>query len=322
MRRHAGAAELARYHEGVLGGRKAARVGAHLSGCAQCAGVSSDVAVVSSLLASVPALPMPDLLAERVQLAIAGEAAARAAGTQADLGRSEQGAARDLTPPLIPGRPELPQRSPHARRVRVPAFSSSLVLRGLAGAAAVAIVAGGGYLLATSGGTSAPSTASFPAAVPSAHGAPAAHSAIGTEASGAVRVVPVHYGSSGNYRTTVALASDVNYLPATFASQVRRQVGSSAAAYASAAVPTANEKVATSARVGGISVAALAGCLTRIAPGQLVLLADIARYNGSPAIIIVAKPANPAGIFNVTVAGLTCSASGADVITEVKVPVS
>jgi hypothetical protein len=64
----------------------------------------------------------------------------------------------------------------------------------------------------------------------------------------------------------------------------------------------------------------LAGCLANIASGRQVLLADVARYLGKPATIIVLKPVS--GAFDVIVVGLACTATKADVITRLSVPKS
>jgi hypothetical protein len=57
----------------------------------------------------------------------------------------------------------------------------------------------------------------------------------------------------------------------------------------------------------------LAGCIDLIAPGRVVLLVDLARYNNEPATIIViaALGANPAEAWAV---GSACSGSAEDVL--------
>src|SRR5579859_3884875 len=140
-----------------------------MSGCARCAITKADLAAVSAVLSRTHLPPMPEALAQRVQMAIASESAARsaAAGSAAQAttrteragaaqaitdtekagaagaGATGAGAGRagDATAPddaddavFIPGRPDLPDRSKHARaprRFRLPSLSSPLVLRGL-----------------------------------------------------------------------------------------------------------------------------------------------------------------------------------------------
>ena len=68
---------------------------------------------------------------------------------------------------------------------------------------------------------------------------------------------------------------------------------------------------------GGIGVAALQGCVTRISAGRQVLLVDVDRYQGKQAtIIVVAGVAGGAGGARVWVVGPGCSRSDSDVITQ------
>ena len=64
----------------------------------------------------------------------------------------------------------------------------------------------------------------------------------------------------------------------------------------------------------GGTLAALPGCVTRIAAGRQVLLVDVDRYQGKPATIIVV--AGGAGGSRVWVVGPGCSRSDSDVITQ------
>src|ERR1700730_11479292 len=117
MKRHVGAATLARFREGDLSRRRAARVGAHLTRCARCTDLSAELAGITMLLASTPVPAMPDHLAARIQDTLASEAAGRLA--------PDQGA-----PP----------------RRRRPVLASPVVLRTLAAAGAIVVIGGGGYL--------------------------------------------------------------------------------------------------------------------------------------------------------------------------------
>jgi len=67
------------------------------------------------------------------------------------------------------------------------------------------------------------------------------------------------------------------------------------------------------ATFGHMAVSDLAGCVNRIAAGDLVLLVDVARYRGGPATVIVTKaPAD--GAEQIWVVGPACSASRSDVL--------
>jgi len=63
----------------------------------------------------------------------------------------------------------------------------------------------------------------------------------------------------------------------------------------------------------------LASCLKRVAGNQRPLLVDTARYNGSPATIIV-LPAASAKTLQVVVVGPRCSATQTDLITSTVIP--
>lgn len=312
MSRHVSADVLARYREDDLSSRKAARIRAHLTGCTTCTGTDSDLASVSGLLAATYPPPMPERLADRVQLAIARESAARAAGTPvlaSDPSMAE--AAGETGPARIPGRPDLPERSGRrAGRLRMPNPSSPLLLRGLAAAGAVVIVAGAGYLLASGQTASTSSTAGSAAPKPSAQRNSAARIAMNPQS--------LHYRRNGAIAIATAVASDVNFTPGSLAAQVRRQVASSSPKFATgspAAAPNA-EKITS---FGGISIPKLEGCLTRVAAGRKVLLADVARYLGKPATIIVLQSMTAGNVFHVAIVGLACSASNADIITQAEV---
>jgi hypothetical protein len=69
-----------------------------------------------------------------------------------------------------------------------------------------------------------------------------------------------------------------------------------------------------------VNVSRLEGCLSRVDAGRTVLLAAIARFVGRPATIIVLRPAKSAGILDVLVVGIKCSASVADVIFQITIP--
>ena len=142
MSRHVNAVQLARYREDALRPGKAARIGRHLSGCAKCSAIDSDLAAVSVMLASVSVRPMPEQVASRLQLAIASEAAARAAQAPGLAGSASAAAPAGAGVP-VPGRPDLPERSrSRPRWLRMPSLSSPLLLRGLAATAAVVVIAG------------------------------------------------------------------------------------------------------------------------------------------------------------------------------------
>ena len=133
IKRHVSAEEIARFGEGDVRRRKAARISSHLAACSRCARVRDDLAMVPALLARTAAPPMPDHLAARIQTALITESARRAspkagpdtaadaglaAGTAQSAAREAQGArdarVRNGTPRAGPGpgSPACPDRPP------------------------------------------------------------------------------------------------------------------------------------------------------------------------------------------------------------------
>ena len=64
-----------------------------------------------------------------------------------------------------------------------------------------------------------------------------------------------------------------------------------------------------------LAVSALQGCVNRIAAGDLVVLVEVARFQSSPATIIVTE-ATQSAPRQVWVVGTGCSASRSDVLRE------
>ncbi len=160
---HFSADELADYRAGSISAGRAARIGAHLSGCSECSQLSSDLDGVSRLLSSIPVPPMPHRVTEHLQAIIAAEASQRttavpvASGAAGTAGTA--GTAGSL-PVQVPGRPDLPRRRGHrARRLRMPDWSTPLLLRGLAAAGVLVLLVGGGVLLANRGAVTGTPTA-------------------------------------------------------------------------------------------------------------------------------------------------------------------
>lgn len=316
MSRHYDADLLARFREGLVSARRATAVRRHLSGCATCTVIDSDLASVSAVLAGTHAPPMPDRLAERLQLAIANESAARAAGSPALAGgSSETTSAGPAVPAHVPGRPDLPERSRRrARRPRMPELSSSLLLRGLAATGAVVIIAGAGFLLASGqpapNNTTAGSSPGRPrVAVP---GENVAHTPNATS---------VEYHRNGELASAPATASEVNFTRSNLATEVRKQVASTAGTIAKApatSAPSMAPGPGKTADLNGFSLPRLAACLTKVAAGRTVLLADVARYLGKPAAIIVIQSPR-ASVYDVVVVGLACSSSGSDIVSQSEV---
>jgi len=154
---------LAEFRAGLITGRRGARIAAHLAGCGRCTTLDEQLAGVSSLLASVSAPAMPDSVARRLDMVLAAEVAQRdtaqrEAVLQDRAERADGDSARESPAPRRPG---------GNRGFRL------LALRVLAPAAAVVVLAAGGYGLSrinlgSSTGSSASAGSAAQGAVPSA----------------------------------------------------------------------------------------------------------------------------------------------------------
>jgi hypothetical protein len=94
VKRHVSAEVLALHREGEVSPRRAERITAHLSVCAVCTEVNEDLGTVTTVLVATQLAPMPEPLAERIQLAIAQEAAMRAATVTAAVTAAAANASR------------------------------------------------------------------------------------------------------------------------------------------------------------------------------------------------------------------------------------
>ena len=122
---------LAEFRAGLITGRRGARITAHLAGCERCTELDDQLAGVSVLLASIPAPAMPDRVAQRLDTVLAAEVTRR---DNAERARGD-GAGE----------------SPAPRRPRGNRGFRPLALRVLAPAAAVVLLAAGGYGLSRAG---------------------------------------------------------------------------------------------------------------------------------------------------------------------------
>jgi hypothetical protein len=335
MRRHIGTEVLASYREGDVSRRRAASIRAHLAGCARCSGVNSDLAAVSSVLAGVQLPPMPEHLAMRIQGALAAESVQRAAGSPGLAAVTPgSGAAGDHGTVTVPGRPDLPERSRGPRRLRRPDLASPLLLRTLAAAGALVILAGGGYL-ASESNSAAPTIGSPNENAPGARHVSAAGDAPvpGREPGNgpSQRLTFIPYGAHGQLRT-VAETSSIDFEPTTLGARIRQQVAHLPASYYrlpapeatgshSTMGPAASPSAASGLVVTGLSLARLAACVTLVAAGHEVRLIDIALYRSAPAEIIVTAVSPVATTLSVIVVGRACSGTKADIIAEFTVPV-
>jgi hypothetical protein len=325
--RHFDAEILARYDEGDLRPWQSWRIRFHLSRCAQCRTLNSELAGVSALLASVPEPPMPQHLYVRIEVALAREAAMRAASGQDTVtaahpatasGPATAPAAQELTPakPRPDSQGDWDEGSArHRRQARwwLPKWSAGgpQVAARLATAAALLLVVGvGSYELTqhTGGTHSAPSTA--PRTAPAAGAAPS----VGYGPS-------LHYTYSGQPHTITPITTHTNFTLAQLRRQLSQIPGSPPGAQSPIAAPNARSSSAPSnaKKFGNILVSDLDGCVNRIAAGNQVLLVDVAEFQGAPAIIIVTEGSG-AGPEQIWVVGTGCSAGNSDVLDHSALP--
>ena len=254
MRGHVDAESLALYAEGQLSRRRAAQVRAHLSGCTECGTTMAALTEVSTQLSHVPAPPVPNLLAARLDAALSAEAAQRATAP---------------TPAPAPAPAPRPPR-------RNPLFAPA-ALRILAAAGATLVVAGGvGYAVSQfSGSASSPSTSGTgrSAAAPATHRS-GVQLAPNISPGGRIVKPKPNPGSPGK---PVYARTSTDYQHGTLAAQARSQL----AVYT---VPG----VSGPSRVAAANVPArVHNCVSQLAHGRPVLFVDLARYQQRPAIIVV-----------------------------------
>ncbi len=326
MKRHATLEEVARLSAGDLRGRKAAAVGRHVAECTGCGHLADQLSGVSALLAGASFPEMPASLSNRIDTALAAEAAKRvAAEPTAEAGR------RDL-PTRSGARGRGWRSAPRTRtgggtgwRLHGPA------LRVLATAGAIILIGAGGYEMASHMGGSPSGPAAAPTA--SAH-APAA--ARGNQVAAGPQVT---YQQNGSAETIRTVSSDTNFHAATLADQAAaavteakkdgiqasRAAGSHRLSAPAASASAGTGQLSTGAPNAANSQSQLAGCLSRLVPsGQVVLLVERARYEDARATIIVAVPAwardtVPPQDAQVWAVGDACSAANGDVLNHVRV---
>jgi len=195
-------------------------------------------------------------------------------------------------------------------------LTSPWLIRGLAAVGAVVVLGGISYVLANV------STSAQHSHLGTAQRAPSASSpAAGKKYQGLnFGVRRLNYNRGGTRANFPALTTAADVTRASLASNVRTQIADSKVP----SLPSATTGSAPSAekRVGPITITQLVACVTRIASRRDVLLAEVAHYDGSPAMILVFRPLSPSPVFDVVITALSCSASNGHIITRTTVPTS
>jgi hypothetical protein len=282
MRGHVDAESLARCAEGLLSRARAMRIRAHLARCPQCAAEQARLTAVTVLLSEVPAAPLPDFVAARLDVALSAESARRAAQPAAAAEPGPTGQPAAPTPPAAPAPPAAggPDRRPGHRRAgrgwRWPPLPAPLAARGLAAAAVLVVLAGAGYGLAqvTSSTSGSSSTASSASGSSASRGSGSAlgktHEAPPKAGPGAPSNSPPASG-----RTVIA-RSGRDYRKGTLGAQAAAVFGQRSR---SQGAVTPGPLVGTPQDLGP--------CVMAVAGRQHVSMVDHAYYRGKPALIIV-----------------------------------
>jgi hypothetical protein len=297
MRRHSAHVDadvLAELSAGLIGGRRAARIHAHLAGCERCAGVTARLSAVSVLLAAVPSPAMPESVTARLSSALAEEAAARSG------------------PAAVPARPaggrsfnHDPERG-HGVRSRTAwrGLRGPVAARAFAAAAAACVLAAGGYtaMQLTTHGPAPRLRAGGRVQVTPGHG-PAQHGPKG----GFITPQPPQR-SSGAPGTVLpsftVIRSGTDFRAARLAAQIESALARTASGSTEHVSSTTEED-----------------CVYGVTGGTRPTLVDEAQYDGQPATVIALAP-SATQIGQAWVVGPRCSADNSDKITRVALPSS
>ena len=312
MTRHVDAETLARYREGDLHVWRAWRVRVHLSRCAECSEVSVELTEVTTLLASVPEPPMPDYLSARIQGVLAHEAALRGVVDSSiphPASATAQPPAQETATPterdLGPARRKWPAR----RWVpRWSGFAGPVALRVVTVAAALVGIVFGSYEVAVHTGSSSSPSAGHRISAPARVAAPAVYGP------------PLHYQRSGQSESVTPVTTNTDFTAGQLASQVSG-LTSHAASPASGPNRSASPPLPRSSgpTFHSVPVTNMSGCVNRIAAGALVIWVDVARFQGTPALVILTQVSltSPEHIWVVSTA---CSATSSDILDQGVLP--
>jgi hypothetical protein len=280
---HADASVLAELSAGMISGRRATRIHAHLAGCQRCARVSAGLSEVSVLLASVPQPTMPAAVTRRLSAVLADEAAARTAADGTPAGPAG-------------GEPFRRAERAGSGRSRN-RLASPVAVRSFAAAAAVCLVAAGGYTIVqlTSPGTG-------PGISPGAGAG--LHTPSGKGGGYDLTPSPRQGTAIRPAQPFEVVASGTDYQPATLRTQVEKELSQSGMSRGPIRhQPTAQQEA----------------CVQGVMPGVSPTLVDAARYKGHPATIIALAP-GAGQLGQAWVVGPACSPSNSEILVHVPLP--
>jgi hypothetical protein len=269
---------LAEFRAGLITGRRGARITAHLGGCERCTALDQQLAGVRSLLASVPAPAMPDSVAQRLDTVLAAEVAQRNVAqrnvTQREEAAPGEAAQRHQAERAVgDGTPA----SPAPRRPGGNRGFRLVALRVLAPAAAVVVLAAGGYGLSRINLGSSSESAASSSAGGAARSAPTAAASAKPGGHVNARAAAPSNGtvprSQGLTPANFSLVTGQrNLTRANLAQQVRAEL-----------------LVPASARTTRTPPGQLRGCVAKLADGRALELVESIRFEGRPATLVVAR---------------------------------
>jgi hypothetical protein len=296
---HVDADVLAELSAGLIGGRRATRIHAHLAGCERCADVMAQLSAVSVLLAAVPSPAMPEWVTGRLSSALAEEAAARS-GTATIPARPTGRRAFHHHPERGRGTPS---------RTAGRGSRGPVAARAFAAAAAACVLAAGGYTvmqLTQHGPSVAPRAggrAKLPGYGPITQHAPKG-GLITPQPTGTVSAPP-----GTVLPTFTVIRSGTDFQSAHLAAQIE------------SALAKAEKGAASAGGADHVSSTTEEDCVYRVTGGTRPTLVDEARYDGRPATVI-ALAGSGAQLGQAWVVGPRCSADNSDKITRVELPSS
>ncbi|HEY0716214.1 MAG TPA: hypothetical protein VGD68_01255 [Streptosporangiaceae bacterium] len=296
MRRHSVHADpevLAELSEGLISGKRATRIHAHLAGCQRCARCSAGLAEISMLLASVPSPAMPEAVVRRLSTTLVQEATSRSGRVAAATRPAEE----NLSAPV------LRFQGARGRRRGGP---SPVAARAFAAAAAACVVAAGGYTLVqlTSGPGPGPRQV---AGGPSVSSSPTR----GTHAIPLIPLTPSQGTGTSNLLSFRVIDSGIDYRGGGhLGPQIKTELDQVAAL---------SPAGSSGARVLHSPTPQQYACVVDVTGDVEPALVDSARYDGRPATIIALGHLGNQ-VSQAWVVGPSCSADDTDILQHVTLP--
>jgi hypothetical protein len=305
---HVDAEVLAELSAGLIDGKRATRIHAHLAGCQRCAQRSAALTEIGPLLASVPSPRMPDDVLTRLNATLAQEAAHRSVPATAPARSSDQDTASTVV--------EFSRAAKGRRRV----LTSPVAARAFAAAAAACVVAAGGYTAVqlTTGGSPAPVSPGVANGPVTTRHAATSHGAARGPSTGGAHAQPfIPRTGSGASNGPVqqvpfkVVDSGINYRTASLGAQIKTELNKVVAlkpgtASAGALHPPTTQQYA---------------CVSYVTGGTAPALVDKASFQGRPATII-ALSHEGSQVGQAWVVGPSCSGTHEDLLDHVNLPTS